>query len=130
MTRLATPVRAGTGASLRAELSPDDGATAYWTDLLRSYSEVLEAQRALLLAVDLDDPLDADQLEVPAFVPPADAPVLPERLRHWAQALLTQTRGLAELAADVLDRHPRPLARTGRDHGPAGASGVGLDRQL
>lgn len=86
-------------------------AIAVWDDLLRGYAAVLDEQRSVLLAVDLDEPLDRDALFVPAFEPPASVPTLPESLRGRARALLAETEGLTELARSVLAAHPAPHRR-------------------
>lgn len=86
-------------------------AVAVWDDLLRGYAAVLDEQRAVLLAVDFDEPLDGDTLGVPTFEPPASVPALPESLRGRARALLAETEGLTELARSVLAAHPAPHRR-------------------
>jgi hypothetical protein len=81
-------------------------AVAVWDDLLRGYAAVLDEQRAMLLAVDFDEPLDGDALIVPTFEPPASVPALPDSLRGRARALLAETEGLTELTRSVLAAHP------------------------
>jgi hypothetical protein len=107
----------------------EDAATAVavWDDLLRGYAAVLDEQRAMLLAVDLDEPLDGDALGVPAFEPPASAPTLPDSLRGRAHALLAETEGLIELARSVLAAHPGPNRRQPT---AASAGGSTLDQLI
>ncbi|MEX0846612.1 MAG: hypothetical protein WD023_02450 [Ilumatobacteraceae bacterium] len=85
-----------------------DSAVSVWDDLLRGYAAVLDEQRAFILAVDLDEPLDGEALIVATFDPPANAPAVPESMHGRVRALLAETEGLAELASAVLAAHPLP----------------------
>lgn len=89
----------------------DAGALELWDDVLRAYAGVLDEQRALLLSVDPDHPLDLDGVMLPSFLPPVECPPLPDELRGRAMALLAETEGLAALARDVLAHHPAPNRR-------------------
>ena len=102
-------------------------AVAVWDDLLRGYAAVLDEQRAMLLSVDFDEPLDGDTLVVPAFEPPASVPALPESLRGRARSLLAETEGLTELARSVLAAHPAPHRRL---PAVASAGGDAVDQRI
>ena len=102
---------------------------ALWEDVLRSYAEVVEAQRSFLLSIDQEEPFEGDHLIAPVFEVPVDMPPMPEQFEAWAASLVRETAGLAELAQHVLDLHPapavrRPMARF------IDAGGSTMDRQI
>jgi hypothetical protein len=104
-------------------------AVAQWEDVLRAYAEVLDSRRAVLLAVDVEDPLGEDLLIAPSF----DTSMVvhhpfPDSLLPWATALLAETEGLCELARSVLASHPTPGRR--RTMPEAGTGGVALDQRI
>lgn len=109
--------------------SSDD--IARWDDLLRAFAEVVEQQRAFLLTIDLDSPVDDAALTVPWLELPDDMPPLPAELASWASSLLRDTAGLTELATEVLARHPAPSVQRPRTRAFAeAASGSSMDQKL
>jgi hypothetical protein len=107
-------------------------ATTVWDGLLRSYGRALGDQRDLLLAIDADADGDADgdlvDLVLPVFVPPTDAPPMPDELRPLADALVAETERLIDLARDIAARLPAPSMVQRRF--TSGAEGGALDRAL
>lgn len=104
-----------------------DPAVAVWDDVLRGYAAVLDEQRSLLLAIDLDEPLEAEVLAVPTFDPPAGMPPMPISMRSRAHALIAETEGLAELARTVLAALPAPNRRPSS---PTAAGGDTVDQRI
>ena len=100
-----------------------------WEDVLRSYAEIVEAQRSFLLAIDPEEPFEGDRLLAPVFEPPAHMPPMPEQFEAWAASLVRETAGLAELAQHVLDLHPAPVARRPMARFND-AGGTTMDRQI
>jgi hypothetical protein len=86
-------------------------AASLWDDVLRSYAESLDEQRAYLLTAQPDELIDGGRWMPPMFAPPASMPPMPDEFASWARALLRETEGLARLAADVLERIPAPTPR-------------------
>ena len=86
-------------------------ATAVWDDVLRAYSAALDEQRTFLLTASADELQDQRVLLPPIFAPPMSMPPMPAEFVAWAQALMLDTHGLTELAADTLDRIPTPGPR-------------------
>ena len=89
-------------------------AASLWDDVLRSYAQSLDEQRAYLLSAEPDDLIDGGHWLPPTFAPPASMPPMPDEFASWAHALLRDTEGLAQLAAEVLDRLPPPTLRAPR----------------
>lgn len=112
--------------TVMTEARPAD--VALWDDVMRAYAAVLDEQRALLLSVDAEHPLDLDGVALPWFEPPGDLPAMPDELRGRAHALLVETQGLAALAREVLAQHPIPGSRTFARG--AGDGGSALDQKL
>ena len=106
-------------------------AAELWEDVLRSYAQSLDEQRAYLLTASPDELADGRSWMPPPFAPPATMPPMPPELESWAQALLRETEGLVQLTADALARMPLPPQRPRRP--PAFGAGAGpskLDRSL
>lgn len=82
-----------------------------WDDVLRSYAASLDEQRAFLLTARPDELADERVFMPPTFMPPASMPPMPTSFEPWARALLRDTEGLAQLAADALERLPAPTPR-------------------
>lgn len=78
-------------------VSPDQA----WDRALDEYDETLERYRQLLAAVGY---VDADELVVPEFIPPAGLTHLPPRLLDRARAAALATEELVQQARLVLDR--------------------------
>ncbi|MCU1360323.1 MAG: hypothetical protein JWN99_1612 [Ilumatobacteraceae bacterium] len=89
-------------------------AASLWDDVLRAYAESLDEQRAYLLSAQPDELADSRTWMPPTFALPASMPPMPDEFASWAQALLRDTEGLAQLAADVLDSIPAPTMRAPR----------------
>jgi hypothetical protein len=104
-------------------------AAARWDDMLRAFAEIVEQQRAFLLTIDLDNPLDEVALAVPHLELPADMPPMPPEFATWASSLLRDTAGLTELATEALARHPAPQVRRPRAFAEA-ANGSSMDQKL
>jgi hypothetical protein len=108
-----------------------DDASALWDDVLRSYAVSLDEQRDFLLTARPDELTDERVLLPPMFAPPASLPPMPPEFASWAHALLRDTEGLAQLAADVLQRMPVPVNRLHRPTTGAITGGQStLDRSL
>jgi hypothetical protein len=86
-------------------------AVSLWDDVLRAYSAALDEQRAFLLTASADELQAAGVLLPPIFAPPLTMPPMPTEFVAWAQALMLDTQGLTELAADTLGRIPAPAPR-------------------
>jgi hypothetical protein len=86
-------------------------AASLWDDVLRSYAQSLDDQRSFLLTAQPDQLVDGGSWMPPTFAPPAFMPPMPDEFVGWAQALLRDTEGLAQLAAEVLERIPAPMPR-------------------
>jgi hypothetical protein len=82
-----------------------------WDDVLRGYSAALDEQRTFLLTAGADELQDVRLLLPPIFAPPITMPPMPAEFVAWAQALMLDTQGLTELAADTLARIPAPAPR-------------------
>jgi hypothetical protein len=82
-----------------------------WDDVLRSYAASLDEQRSFLLTAQPDELADERVWMPPTFMPPASMPPMPASFEPWARALLRDTEGLAQLAADTLERMPVPAPR-------------------
>ena len=108
---------------------PDFDPSVIWEDVLRSYAEIVEAQRSFLLSIDQEEPFEGDQLLAPVFLPPAHMPPMPEQFEAWAASLVRETAGLAELAQHVLDLHPAPVVRRPMARF-IDAGGSTMDRQI
>jgi hypothetical protein len=81
-------------------------------------------------AADADGDADGDlvDLVLPVFVPPTDAPPLPDELRPLADALVAETERLIDLARDIAARLPAPSMVQRRF--TSGAEGGAFDRAL
>ncbi|MGD9999347.1 MAG: hypothetical protein AB7L17_16725 [Ilumatobacteraceae bacterium] len=107
-----------------------DDPVALWEDVLRSYASVLDEQRAFLLTAGPDDLADPRAAMPPPFAPPAAMPPMPPELESWARSLVTETEGLAQLAADVLGQLPVPRPPRRMLRADAGSAPPTLDRSL
>jgi len=85
----------------------DVPADSRWERVLRAYSDALEQQRTVLLAIELDVLANRDVVVPLGFVPPSSMPPLPAELDRWARQLMEQTNGLIQLANELAAR-PRP----------------------
>jgi len=95
-------------------IAPTGDVRQLWDDLLRAFAATVDEQRTALLAIDAGIGGDDGAFVLPHLDLPSDMPPLPAELVDWARSLLRETAGLAELASDVLARHPATPARRTR----------------
>lgn len=120
-----------TPTSTQTATPPTDAeCRAMWDDMLRAYASVVDEQRTFLLSLDAGLPGADVASSMPELDLPASMPPMPAEMAAWAASLVRETAGLADLARDVLARHPAaPVARRPRAFAEA-ASGSSMDQKL